>query len=271
MGEWFEYKVRKKLRKRYARMAAAVIRARQRVAGAVGLAPASEFVTSRYGVRMRANWSDRTFQYCYFATYGRFLADYLARYDRDFVFLDVGANQGLYSLLAARNPHCRAVVALEPVAATFALLQQNVAANGFDGRIHAVRAALAEHRGTAEISVSATHSGTATLARGSNFDPARVQTIELIDIAGFDEHIPGDAAIVVKVDVEGYENVVIAELLKSRHVARMVAMFYEVDNRWSEAAALQELLQAAGFAFFTRHGRGRHYDVMASRLAAEPS
>ena len=72
-------------------------------------------VTSRYGVRMRANWKDRTFRYCHYATYGRALSDYLAAQDHAFSFIDIGANQGLYSLLAAQNPYCKAVVAFEPV------------------------------------------------------------------------------------------------------------------------------------------------------------
>lgn len=265
LADWYRYKVVKKLRKKYARRAAALVRFGLRMRVCLGGGPGPEFVTSRYGVKMQANWHDRTFQYCYFATYGRTLSNFIRRCDRPFVFLDVGANQGLYSLLAARNTLCRAAVALEPVPATFEVLERNVAANGAGATVHGIRAALADRPGTAQISVQATHSGTATLAQGSNFDPANVQTVQLIDSGMLDEHIPAGLDIVVKVDVEGYENVVIAELLRSRHAARFVAVFYEVDNRWSEAASLQALLAAAGFSRFERHGYGRHYDILATR------
>jgi FkbM family methyltransferase len=263
-----EYAVKKQFSKLYARAAAAVIRTSHSVGSLLGLGQGSQWVVSRYGVRMRANWRDRTFQYCYFATYGRFLADYLIRFDRDFTFLDIGANQGLYSLLAVRNPRCQAAVALEPVAATFSLLEANVAANDGASKTHCVQAALADRCGEAEISVRNTHSGTATLAGRENFNPAHVQTIRLIDVAALDALLPATGDIVVKVDVEGYEAVVLAQLIRSQHVQRMVVVFYEVDTRWSDSGPLRNLLQAAGFNSFVRHGLGRHYDVLAARVSA---
>jgi FkbM family methyltransferase len=265
IADWFRYKLLKKIRKKHARMAAAIVRAALRLRSRLGLGTGREFVTSRYGVQMKANWNDRTFQYCYFGTYGGTLARLVQRYDRPFVFLDIGANQGLYSLLAARNALCRLAVALEPVAATFKVLQQNVDRNGFQHRVTCIQAALSDRVGTADISVHASHSGTATLARGSNFDPASVQTVALIDCRALDEHIPAGPDIVVKVDVEGHEEVVIAQLLRSRHVARLAAVFYEVDSRWSQAGSLRAMLAAAGFANFVRHGFGRHYDILATR------
>src|SRR3546814_160245 len=114
-------------------------------------------VTARYGVRMRANWQDRTFRYCYYATYGRALSDYLAAQDRAFVFVDIGANQGLYSLLAAQNPRCAAAIAFEPVAATFALLRDNIALNGLTDRIQPVHAAVSLHSGMASIPTDRAH------------------------------------------------------------------------------------------------------------------
>lgn len=267
MNQWFEYKIRKKLHRRLARAAAVAIRSVRSGRQALGFGAGRTFETSTYGVRMRANWDDRTFQYCHFGVYGRVLSDYLAGYDQQFVFLDIGANQGLYSLLAARNPRCLAVVALEPVAGTFELLRQNVEENGFASRTTLVRAALAERAGTAAISVAAGHSGIATLARDSNqdYDPQRAQTVELIDAAGLDRHIPAGAGIVAKVDVEGYEQVVLAELLRSANAARIATIFYEVDTRWNNGEVLRDLLASGGFANFTRHGRTRHYDVMATR------
>jgi FkbM family methyltransferase len=269
LRQWFEYKLKKKLRKRYARVMSALVMQVHRLLALFGL-KGREVVTSRYGVRMKANWSDRTFQYCYYATYGRFLSNYLRDQARDFVFLDIGANQGLYSLLAVRNPRCQAAIALEPVAGTFALLTANIAANDAAARIVPVRAALSDHCGEAAISVHAAHSGTATLADRSQADPAQLQTIELIDMPSLDALIPATADIVIKVDVEGHESVVLRELVRSRHAARFVAVFYEVDNRWSEAEALRGLLAAAGFDSFMRQGRGRHYDVLATRSAAAP-
>lgn len=272
MKDWFKHRLRKKFHSRMARSAAALVRGWASLRRVVGLGQGAAFVTSSYGVRMRANWGDRTFQYCRFGVYGRVLADFIAQRRPDFVFIDIGANQGLYSLLAARNAHCRAVVALEPVAHTFELLRQNVEENGSAGRTTLLQAALAEHAGTAEIAVSAGHSGVATLAHGSNaLRGAKTQTVRLIDVAELDRHIPDTPAdLIVKVDVEGYEQVVLAQLMRSSQAARIQAVFYEVDTRWSDPQALRQLLADAGFTSFTRHGRQRHHDILAMRASAAP-
>lgn len=55
------------------------------------------------------------------------------------LFVDVGANIGLYSVLAAKKG-CQ-VVAVEPAEETYRLLLENTAANRLEGRIEAVRAA----------------------------------------------------------------------------------------------------------------------------------
>src|SRR3546814_17369148 len=96
----------------------------------------SDVCSSDLGVKLRANWRDRTFQYCRAATYGRDLSGFLAAQDSPFAFVDIGANKGLYSLLAARNPQCARVIAFEPGAATFALLRDNISLNGLEATFH---------------------------------------------------------------------------------------------------------------------------------------
>lgn len=228
--------------------------------GRLPIPRATGAVTSRYGVRMRANWADRTFRYCYHATYGRALSDYLAAEDQPFVFVDIGANQGLYSLLAARNRHCAAAIAFEPVAATFALLGDNIALNGFDTKIRPVRAAVSLHSGIARIATDSAHSGTASLRGG---EPREGEAISILGIAGVDTLLEGTLPMIVKIDVEGHEETVIEALMASAHRGRIAAIFYEVDERWIDAAAIVARLRAAGFVRFTRFGIGRHYDILA--------
>ena len=87
-------------------------------------------VRSAYGVLMVPNWQDTTFRYCIFGTYGSDLSDLLLGQREEFVFVDIGANQGLYSLIAAQNPKCRQIIAFEPVPVTHARLAANVGLNG---------------------------------------------------------------------------------------------------------------------------------------------
>ncbi|MCL9998558.1 MAG: FkbM family methyltransferase [Erythrobacter sp.] len=222
-------------------------------------------VRSAYGVLMVPNWQDTTFRYCIFGTYGRDLADLLLGQSQDFVFVDIGANQGLYSLIAAQNPRCRQVIAFEPVPTTHARLAANVALNGGATRTVLHLLAIADSAGEVTINVAPDHTGTATLAGRESGSGVGGVTIETIDAPLLDPLLAGDLPMFVKIDVEGLEAVVIAELVKTASFARVEAIFYEVDDRWASAGEIEARLRAAGFTRFAKYGRGHHYDVLASR------
>lgn len=222
-------------------------------------------VRSAYGVLMVPNWQDTTFRYCIFGTYGRDLADLLLGQREDFVFVDIGANQGLYSLIAAQNPRCRKIIAFEPVPTTHARLAANVALNGGAPRTALHLLAISDSAGEVTINVSAEHTGIATLAGRESGASAGGVTIETIDAPLLDPLLAGDLPMFVKIDVEGLEAVVIAELAKTHSFALVEAIFYEVDDRWASAGEIETLLRGAGFTRFVKYGRGHHYDVLASR------
>lgn len=219
---------------------------------------------STYGVEMQPNWSDRTFAYCQYGTYGPYLADLLASIDRPFCFLDIGANQGLFSLLAARNPQCQRIVALEPVPETHRYLAGNFALAGLEGRAAALNVGLSDAAGRHTIMINPVHSGQASLephmqARAGCHEAS----IELVTMAELTDHLPADLPLFVKIDVEGHEPVIIEELLASPHGARVLGLFYEHDDRWTDNATIARALYRAGFARLARYGRGRHCDVLA--------
>jgi FkbM family methyltransferase len=217
-----------------------------------------------YGVRLWQRWDDRTFVYCRAGTYGRFLSDYLANRQDDFAFADVGANQGLYSLIAAKNPHCQQVIAFEPVAATFAALRANIAINLGAEKVTALNLGVSDKAERIEISVPRGHSGMATLrpSAGSN---SETETIEVVSAVELDRLLDGALPLVIKVDVEGHEASVIEQLLACSHAPRIECIFYEVDRRWSDKDLIAAMLRDAGFEAFKQVGRGHHFDVMASR------
>lgn len=228
-------------------------------------------VRTRYGVLMRANWQDATFRMCYNGSYGAPLSDLIAQRRDDFLFLDIGANQGLYSLLAARNPNCRQAYAFEPVAQTHRLLLDNIAANGCQALVTPVPAAVSGSTGAATITLRTAHSGAASLENTSLTQGGTVETIRTLDISAVDALLRPDGAILVKIDVEGHEAVVIDQLMKSRHLPRIAAIFYEVDEAWSDPGALEAALRRGGFSRFIPHGTGPHHDVLALRDAAGAS
>ena len=219
---------------------------------------------SVYGVRMHSNWADRTFAYCQYGTYGPYLADLLASIDRPFAFLDIGANQGLFSLIAAKNPLCERIIALEPVPETHRLLAANLALAGLESRAAALNVGRSDTAGKHAITINPVHSGQASLeAHMAERTDCRSIAIELVTMAELGAHLPPGLPLFVKIDVEGHEPIIIEELLASRHAANVIGIFYEHDNRWTDSATIARALYRAGFAKLKRYGRGKHFDVLA--------
>ncbi len=219
-------------------------------------------VRSEYGIWMRANWGDTTFNYCVRGSYGRFLSDLLLSQRSEFVFLDIGANQGLYALVAAKNRYCVRAVAFEPVMATFQLLQDNIGLNRAT-RVIACNFGISSSNETLQISVSAAHSGAASIHHKS--DGSSYQQIEVRTGDAISEHIIEALPIIVKVDTEGHEALVIEQLMASSFVADIQAVFYEVDESWVNPADIEAALRAQGFSNFKKVRSGTHYDVLATR------
>ncbi|TRD09932.1 FkbM family methyltransferase [Erythrobacter insulae] len=232
--------------------------------GGAGDAP----VTTTYGVRMWPNWGDKTYAYCHYGTYGSYLSDLLASVRQPFCFLDIGANQGLFSLVAGQNPACKSIVALEPVGPTYQRLAANLTANALDDRAKALNFGLSDQSGEFPITLSKGHSGLATLgAHGTQLAGEHTQTrVTLETMATLAKHLPADLPIFVKIDVEGHEETVIRQLLGSSDAERIIAIFYEQDDRWTDKIAVNGLLDDAGFEHSRIYGRGKHYDVLATPI-----
>lgn len=228
-------------------------------------------IRSVYNITLKTNYPDVTFRLYVTGGYRFFLSDTLAHISHPFHFLDIGANQGLYSILAARNPHCQSILAFEPVSATADLFEANSDLNATSDKITLVRKAISDGPGTIDIRIMENHSGRASIAQGNTADVGlvdRVERVELIDHTGLDALTEKTLQpFFVKIDVEGHEHTVIEELLKSRIASQITQIFYECDERWMNKTDTETLLAAHGF--LTRKiGRGTHYDVLADRAVS---
>jgi len=262
IADFWRYRVLKTGRKAvwlpYARLRMALPWRRERRSG-----------RTAYGVHMVQRWHDRTFVYCHAGIYGRFLADALTHRREPFVFVDIGANQGLYSAIAARNPACPEAIAFEPVETTYAILKENMALNGVADRVRALKLGISDQAGSASIHVPAGHSGMASLAvEAKPTGSFETEVIQTVAAAGLGQLLAGEVPLIVKIDVEGHEATVIRELLASSASARVEAVFYEIDTRWSVAEVIAEMLREAGFTHFRKVGFGHHFDMLAQRPAA---
>jgi FkbM family methyltransferase len=116
------------------------------------------------------------------------------------VFVDVGANVGFHTVLAAQLVGSAGkVFAVEPAPWTLELLRANIWRSGADVTVLPV--AASDVSGKVRLAVEHDHRSGAQLSEESGLGPE-------VDVAPLDELLPGVAVDILKVDVEGAEPLV---------------------------------------------------------------
>jgi FkbM family methyltransferase len=156
------------------------------------------------------------------------------------LFLDVGANVGTYAIWAAEQG--AEVIALEPAADTFGLLEENIALNGY--RVTAVRAAAGDHCGSARF--------TAGLDAGNSLAPDGPVLTDLVTIDSLIGHrrVSG-----MKVDVEGFEIDVLrgAARALADHRIDLIQLEWNQASRFAvgtDRRPIAELLSGYGYRLY---------------------
>ena len=142
----------------------------------------------------------------------------------DDLFVDVGANVGSYTILAAGAVGARCV-SFEPDPDTMESLQRNVLANSLDSRVELRQTVVGRSEGIAQFT-----SGADTLnhvADGSDAGAVPTQMTTL------DTALEGRSTQVLKIDVEGYESEVIAGAAKTLESREIIAVIMETNGSGS--------------------------------------
>jgi FkbM family methyltransferase len=190
---------------------------------------------SEDGIRLRCRLPDLIQLYVYlFGTWEPELTAFLRRRLRPGdTFIDVGANIGYLSTLGSSlvGPN-GAVVAIEPAPAARAALQENVAMNGLTN-IRLVAAAVSDRDGELPLFVGPIYDSgiTTTVARRFGLrEQGRVRAAPLGSLVTREELA---STRVLKIDVEGAEDRVLAGLLSSVDaIAADADLIVEVIPKW---------------------------------------
>ena len=150
---------------------------------------------------------------------------------------DVGANVGYFSLLLAR---CVApggsVVAFEAQPENAERARRNVALNGLDGTIAVVQAAVCDRGGTVALRKGAT-AAEFSIVGGDGAE-------ETVPAVTLDEQFADGRLDLVKIDVEGAEELVLRGMTRLLAEARPVLLI----ELHGEQAGARALLEDAGYA-----------------------
>lgn len=147
---------------------------------------------------------------------------------KDSVFLDVGANIGYYTLMAASMG--ARVIAIEPNPVAFERLAFNILANGFDSKVTKFQIGLSDKVGVANLNIPGADIGSASIVNPAihgktiqiNLEPLK----EVLDKASV------KSIEAMKIDVEGMEDLVLFP-------------FYEntSKDRWPKLVIIEETSQ----------------------------
>jgi FkbM family methyltransferase len=223
-------------------------------------------ITSAYGVKLNSNWGDDTFRLYLIGGYGHFFANFLRTQKNDFIFLDIGANQGLYSIIASKNRMCSKVYCFEPNKIIAGILSANLQLNQCNNA-DLVDKAISNTVASFEIKYNPNHSGITSLEKTQNAtnsgDFIKIQTIDHEVLNDLIRH--KNYTVIVKVDVEGHELTVIEELMKTKFAKSISSIFYECDENWVNPEDINLILKNNGFTSFIKVGDGKHYDILSSK------
>jgi len=162
--------------------------------------------------------------------------------------LDIGANTGIYSLIACAAHHETTVMAFEPVPRIYEQLQRSILRNNFQDRCSTMNAAVSDSEGEAQFHVP--NHGIPTVSslhlEGFRGIEGTLITVPLVTIDGLlKEDEPVD---LVKIDVEGFEDHVLRGMLRTiQNHQPAIILECNVDGPIDE---LNRIFQALSYSLY---------------------
>jgi FkbM family methyltransferase len=168
------------------------------------------------------------------------------------VILDIGANTGVYTLIAcAANPKCK-VIALEPVPRVFDRLQKNVAMNNLEDRVEARKEAVSNFVGSAQLAVPDEDCPVmSSLDLDDYVRMYQLKHLGLIDVpvTTIDNICDRTPTVnLVKIDVQGSEHLVIQGMQEvlTRAKPALIVDYHQSCPR----GAIESVLAEFGYLYF---------------------
>ena len=171
--------------------------------------------------------------------------------EQDTIVVDIGANTGYYSMVAA--PKARQVFAFEPVPSLRKQLQENISLNKFNN-IHIQPYAISAHSGNAILYISGDdNTGMSGLQQPDNFS-GKTETADMITLDEWVINNNTDQLNLIKMDTEGNEMNILAGMKntieKYHPVIFMEVIAALLKNNGHTPADIYQRLFASGYSAY---------------------
>lgn len=179
--------------------------------------------------------------------------EWIAAFRGNDVLVDVGANVGMYTIWAAKTRGAR-VIAFEPEAQNYALLNRNIQLNGVADRVTAYCMGLSDAAGLSTLHMADLRAGASCHAVGEALDfrhePMAVRFPQGCVAATLDELVAAGAIPApdhLKIDVDGFEPKVIAGARATLAAPRLRSLLVETNRNLADHREMVGVIEAAGF------------------------
>lgn len=160
------------------------------------------------------------------------------------LFVDIGANVGIYTVLAA-GAVGSAVVSVEPIPQTFQRLCANIRVNSVTDKVAAHNIGLGSKEGTLRFTSSRDTMN--KVIPDSGYDGPSID----VPVSTLDTVLKGRVPQLIKIDVEGWESEVIAGSSTTLRDSSLMGLIVEMNGKDAEfnanERAVHECLLAHGF------------------------
>lgn len=160
------------------------------------------------------------------------------------LFVDIGANAGAYTLLGCGVAGASGV-SVEPIPETYSRLVANLALNQLQSRVEAHQVGLADRAGLLRFSADGD-----TINHALAEDETAACTVE-VPVLTLDELLAGRAPMLIKLDVEGLEDRVLAGATQTLRQASLRALVMETNQAGArygrDEDRLWRVVREAGF------------------------
>ncbi|MBY0529778.1 MAG: FkbM family methyltransferase [Rhabdochlamydiaceae bacterium] len=176
-------------------------------------------------------------------------------FDSNAVFLDIGANIGIYCLYAALARECQ-VLAFEPESLNYAMLNRNIFLNRLDQRVKAYPIALSDESAFSELHVNGFEEGSSCHSFKDKLDfkqeQGRFDFSQGCFSMTLDELIQKNYVPVpqhIKIDVDGIEHKVLKGADQLLENPSLKSVLVEINTNLPVHRSLIDFMNAKGFIF----------------------
>ena len=219
------------------------------------------FCLSNYGVWLMHRPDDVTYKFCIDAKYRNGLEKLLHEISEKVIFIDIGANIGVFSLVAAQNPNITAIHSFEPDLENFEYLVKNILRNRATKAIPH-QYAISENAGESKLYKITGHSGASRFLNDRDDSLSSFTTVSTINQTYLNSIFGSQSErYFIKIDVEGYEYEVLKTLRKTMFFHLIQEFYIEFDKSLGKVSKVEEFLLEHDFRESNRWGKDSHWDA----------